>query len=150
MEMKSFPLLCAATALLAVCGSTTRAAIIINEVLVNPAGTDNGFEFVELKSTTGGVEAMTGLTLLVIEGEGTATGVIDQAISLNAFSTGTTGLFLQRDAATVLVPAPAAGTTVTVADFAPDLENGSQTFVLVSGFSGAVSTDYDVDNNGVL
>ena len=56
-----------------------------------------------------------------------------------------------RDAATVLVPPPAAATTVNVADFNPDLENGSNTFMIVSGFTGTAGTsDVDADNNGVL
>jgi len=126
-----------------------RASIQLNEIFVNPSGTDNGFEFLELRSTTGGVEAMTGLTLLVIEGESGA-GTVDVALDLGLFSTGTNGLFLWRDAATVLQPPPALATTLNIADFNPDLENGSQTYMLVTGWSGAIGTDYDTDNNGIF
>ena len=150
MEKRLLIRFCAAVALTALCLSTSHATMMLNEVFVNPPGTDNGLEFVELRSSTGGVEAMTGLTLLVIEGEGAAAGTVDQALSLNAFSTGTNGLFLWRDAATVMVPAPDAATSINVADFSPDIENGTQTYALVSGFSGAVATDYDGDNDGVL
>src|SRR5262245_25546702 len=79
---------------------TTRApaTIQLNEIFTNPSGGDNGFEFLELRSTTGGVEAMTGMTLLVIEGEPGASltqfGIVDVALSLNSFSTGTNGLSL--------------------------------------------------------
>ncbi len=39
---------------------------------------------------------------------------------------------------------------VHVADFNPDIENGSNTFVLVSGFSGAQGNDLDANDDGVL
>ncbi len=126
------------------------AVITLSKLFINPPGTDQGLEFIELSSTTGGVEAMTGLTLLVIEGDAGAAGTIDQALSLDAFSTGSNGIFLWRDSATVLDPAPAGGSAVHVADFTPDLENGSNTFLIVSGFTGTVATDYDTNNDGVL
>lgn len=130
--------------------SPARATILINELLVNPPSSDNGSEFIELLSTTGGVEAMTGLWFLAIEGDGTNAGSIDVALSLNSFSTGTNGLFLWRDNAAVLSPAPAAATTLNVADFNPDIENGSNTYLIVSGFTGSVGNDLDTDNDGVI
>jgi hypothetical protein len=149
--MKNLPVrFCAAVALLALCVGSSHATMLLNEVFVNPAGTDNGREFIELRSSTDGVEAMTGLTLVIIEGEGTNAGIVDQALDLGAFSTGTNGLFLWRDSATALLPAPEAATTLNVADFSPDIENGTQTYAIVSGFSGAVGTDYDADDDGVL
>ncbi|MGE3240188.1 MAG: PEP-CTERM sorting domain-containing protein [Pirellulales bacterium] len=141
---------CIATGILAACVGTARAGIIINEIGIDLPGTDNGQEFFELKSTTNGVESLSGLHLLSIEGDGASAGTIDQAISLGSFSTGTNGLFLWRDAATVLSPAPHPATVVNVADFSPDLENGSNTFVLVSGFSGAVGNDLDTNDDGML
>lgn len=130
--------------------SPARGAIFINELFINPPGTDNGLEFIELLSTTAGVEAMTGLTFLAIDGDGSNAGVIDQALSLNSFSTGTNGLFLWRDNAAVLSPAPAPATTLNVADFNPDIENGSNTYLLVSGFTGAVGNDLDTNDDGVI
>lgn len=131
---------------------SAHSAILLNEILVNPPGTDNGVEFLELRGSSGGIESMSGLTFLVIEGDGTApgAGVIDVALSLSAFSTGTNGLFLWRDAATVLSPAPDPATTLNVADFNPDLENGSNTFLIVNGFSGSVGTDLDAGDDGTL
>ncbi len=150
MEKQMLLRFCAATAIVAVCFGTSQAAMLLNEIFVNPSGGDNGFEFIELKSSTGGVETMAGLTLLVIEGEGTGAGTVDQALNLNSFSTGTNGLFLWRDAAAVLSPPPAAATTINVADFASDLENGGQSYLIVSGFSGVLGTDYDAANDGVF
>jgi uncharacterized protein len=126
------------------------AAIIINEILINPPGTDNGSEFFELWSTTQGVEALSGLWFIEIDGDTTNAGLVNSAINLGAFSTGTNGLFLRRDSATALLPAPDTATTVSVVDFAPDFQNGSSTYVLVSNFTGAVGNDLDADNNGIL
>ena len=50
--------------------SAAHSALVLNEIFVNPPGTDNGQEFFEIRSTTGGIESMAGLTLLGIEGDG--------------------------------------------------------------------------------
>jgi hypothetical protein len=131
--------------------SSSRAAVVINEIAIDLPGGDSGQEYFEIRSTTDGVESLDGLTLLVLEGDGASPGVVDVALSLNGFSTGTNGLFLWRDTATVLNPAPAAATTLNVVDFNPDLENGSNTFMLVRGWTGTVAmTDIDADNNGIV
>lgn len=141
---------CVLLAALAVCAGSASATVRINEVFINPPGTDNGFEFLELKGAAN--ESLNNLWLICIEGDssGTQAGTVDQAISLTGFSCGTNGLFLQRDAATVLSPAPDAGTTVRIADFNPDFENGSTSYLLVSGFTGAVGNDLDTNNDGVI
>lgn len=131
-----------------------QAALLINEIGINtendgPNLSDSGKEFFELLSDSG-VESLDGLTFLVIEGDGSAAGTIDKALSLDGFSTGTNGLFLWRDDAAVLLPAPEAATVVHVADFVPDIENGSNTFALVRGFTGAETDDLDTDNDGVI
>ncbi len=138
-----------ASLLFAGLAAPASAAVLINEVFANAPGTDNGAEYFEIRSTTGAT-ALTGLTFLVIEGGAASAGVVDVALSLGSFSTGTNGLFLWRDSVTTLSPAPNAATTVNVADFAPDLENGSQTYLLVSGFTGAQGDDLDTDGNGIL
>ena len=123
-----------------------QAAINFSEIFINPPGTDNGQEFIELRSTTGGVESMANVWLIGVEGDQGAIGVVDIAIDLGAFSTGTNGLFLRRDSATVLQPAPDPATVVSVADFLPDIENGTQTFFLVTNFTGAVGNDLDTND----
>jgi hypothetical protein len=124
------------------------ASVRINELFINPPGTDNGFEFFELKGSPS--FSLSGIWLLAIEGDGTSAGVVDVAIDLTGFSLGTNGLFLQRDAATVLNPAPASATTVRVSDFNPDIENGSNTYLLVRGFTGAIGNDLDTNNDGTI
>lgn len=122
--------------------------IQINEIFFNPDGADNGFEFFEIQGANSA--SLAGLSLLVIEGDGTGSGVVDQAFALSSFSLGSNGLFLWRDSATVLSPAPHASTVVNVADFNPDIENGTNSFLLVSGFTGAVGNDLDTNNDGTF
>lgn len=150
--MKKIKLLaCAALATLA---SASYGAPVINEFFINPPGPDGDSkqEFFEIRDTNNAAISLTGFTLLAIEGNGTGAGVIDQAISLSGLSTGTNGLFLWQANANVsnIVPGPEAATTINTADFSPDIENGTNTFLLVSGFTGAVGNDLDTDNDGVL
>ena len=128
------------------------AALWINEALINvPGGGDNGFEFLELKSSTPSM-SLAGLTLLYFEGNSPnpASGTPDQIINLGALSTGTNGLLLMRDAATVLTPAPNPATSLFVQDFNPDLENGGATIAIVTGWTGNTTSDIDADNDGIV
>ncbi|TWU26078.1 hypothetical protein Pla144_32950 [Bythopirellula polymerisocia] len=132
----------------------SQAALLINEIEVNtendgPNSSDSGKEFFEILSDLGS-ESLSGLTFLVIEGDGGGSGTIDKALSLDGFSTGTNGLFLWRDDSAVLLPAPDAATVINVADFDPDLENGSNTFALVRGFTGLEGDDLDTDDDGTI
>jgi hypothetical protein len=135
--------------LLSFAARSADAQIRINEIFINPPGTDNGLEFFELFSNSGNV-SLNNLFLIAIEGDGTAAGTVDQVLSLSGLSTGSNGLFMWRDAATTLTPGPDPNTNIFVQDFAPDLENGSTTFLLVNGFTGAINDDLDTDNDGVL
>ena len=136
--------------------ATSHATIQLNEIFLNPPSTDNTQEFIELRSTSSGVESLAGLSLVCIEGDGTLPGTIDFILNLGAFSTGTNGLFLWRDSALLINPAPDPATTINVGDwpvgtgFSGDLENGTQTFLIVSGFTGAQNQDLDTDNNGTI
>ena len=112
---------------------------------------DNGQEFFEIESDTGGVESLDGLTLIIVEGDSASNpGEVDQVINLSPFSTGANGLFLWADA--ILRPgfAAAAGTSVHIADFFPDLENGTSTYILVRGFTGFLGDDLDADDDGMI
>lgn len=123
-------------------------AQIISEVMMNPPSSDNGKEFIEIQA--GASTSLSGYHLITIDGDGGQAGRVDQVIDLGSWSTGTNGLLLIRDAATVLDPAPDAATNVVVNDFSPDLENGSNTYLIVSGWSGSGSSDLDTDNDGTL
>lgn len=146
----------AALAAFAAC-SAASAQVRFNEAMVNPPGTDNLYEWLELMSDTPNFD-MTGLTIVVIEGDdsgdGTGVaGVIDQALSLSGRSTGANNLFLWKSSAVGTPPfTPADPATVVFAqDFVPDLENGANTFLIVEGFTGSVGQDLDTGpNDGVL
>lgn len=145
-----------------------NAAIRINEILMNPPGSDTGREYFELISTTGGIEPLAGLSLLVIEGDieiDSATqlstgeeGSIDDVIDLSDFSTGANGLFFSREGGLTgenptdpiaFDPMPAMETVVDVRDASRfDFENDNSTYLLVSGFTGLSGDNLDTDNDG--
>ena len=139
-----------ATAAFLAAAANAVADIRINEININPPGTDQGREYAEFISTTGGIESLSNLWFIGIDGDGINAGVIDFAKNLGSFSTGANGLFLLRDTTDVLNPAPAPATPVGIDDYAPDIENGSQTFLLVRDFTGAVGLDLDANDDGVI
>ncbi len=141
-------------ALVAAAGAAS-ASVRISEIGLNPSGGDNGFEWLELSGPANSTGA--GLWLIQIEGDGTSAGVVDIAIDLGTVTFGSNGLWLRRDAAAVIdnsdapgIQGPSAGTSVTVADFNPDIENGTQTWAIVFGFSGSVGSDIDANNDGIV
>lgn len=134
-----------------VAAQQASAAVKYNEIVYDAPGADGGQEFVELIGTPG--ESLTGVTLVVIEGDAGAAGgggVVEQAVSLDGQVIGSNGLFLIRDSSTILSPAPAAGTTILVHDFTPDIENNTSNHFLVRNFSSSVGTDLDTTDDGVL
>ncbi|GAB4456983.1 MAG: hypothetical protein OHK0029_15890 [Armatimonadaceae bacterium] len=147
--MRKFLASASAVALLALAATGANAQVRINELLINAPGTDNGQEFLELLSDTPNF-SLNNIFFLSIDGDGGASGTIDQVVSLTAFSTGANNHFLLRDSNTVLNPAPLPDTNVAVQDFDPDLENGSNTFALVLGFTGSVGDDLDTNGDGSL
>ena len=120
--------------------TAANADVRFNEIYYGPEDPEDGRQFIELLSTTGGAESVENLWILestatpkpaslttparfspVIE-LGAATGGVD--------TTGSNGLFLWRDSTTVLdtsnapgVQGPAAGTTVYVKDHFPGRED---------------------------
>ncbi|HRK21465.1 MAG TPA: PEP-CTERM sorting domain-containing protein [Fimbriimonadaceae bacterium] len=136
---------------LACLGATGAHAQFIAEIGINPPGTDNGSEYIEIQGTAGA--SLAGLAIIQIEGDAGAAnpGNVDSVVNLGSFSFGSNGLLLVRDANTTIGAGPEAGTNVVVQDFAPDLENAdAQTWMLVNGFSGAAGNDLDTNNDGVL
>lgn len=146
MKIKSF-IYTASFALAAV--TSANAEVKFSEFFVNPPGSDNGFEFIELVTDIPNMN-MDGYTIVIIEAEGAASGTIDVALSLDGQKTGSNRLFLWRDATQVLIPAPDPNTEIFVQDFSPDLENGAQVYLIVKGFTGFIGQDLDLDGNGIL
>jgi hypothetical protein len=138
--------------------------IRFSEIFINPPGGDNGNEFFEISGPPGA--SLAGIWIVTIDGDNnaagnsTATGVVDFARDLSAFSLGSNGLLLLRDSATVTPPGPAPETTVIAGpDFVGcgttstsniDIENGAATYLLVRNFTGAPCLDLDVGNDGTL
>lgn len=125
----------------------------ISEMFVDPfAGpSDDGREFIEIMHTPN--FSLAGYYFLVIEGDNTGgsnSGVVDQVINLGSYTTGSNGLLLIRDSANVLLPAPSGGTNVVVFNFTPDIENGSNTYILGFGTPPTLGADLDTDGDGTL
>ncbi|KAA1260809.1 hypothetical protein LF1_33510 [Rubripirellula obstinata] len=99
--------------------------VVINEFVANHTGVDTD-EFIELFTLPNA--DLSALTVLVIDGDGGASGTINQAFPLGVADGA--GYF-----------------TVFQTNI---LQNGSQTYALVSGFTGAVGDDLDTDNTGGL
>lgn len=130
-----------------------------SELSINPPGTDNGQEFIELAGTPGA--SLSGFAIVVIEGDAAQAGVVDGVYDLAGQSLGANGLFLRRDSATalnsgmpvVVTPGPNPATVVQALDFNPDIENGSNTYLLLYSLGGALpalAADLDSDNDGTL
>ena len=138
---------------------SSPADILINEVLVNPEGNpDNNAEFIELISTTGGVESTGGLTIVIADQNGGNIGDIRTIIPLNGFSTGENGLLLLGAGYTRTNP-PENGqvpleTAIAAAPGLASIEgidpNGGVGIFLVEGFSGGIGNDLDNNDDGIL
>ncbi|MFZ4572868.1 MAG: hypothetical protein ACOYN0_00640 [Phycisphaerales bacterium] len=139
------------TAVLSLCAGLAAAQEVrFNEVMINPPGTDQGNEYIELKSDAAFAD-LSRFTIIVIEGDmPTPAGVVDQVLPLSGQATGANKLFLWRDTVAILPPGPAPETTIKVQDFVPDLENGANTFLIVEGWTGTQGMDLDTNNDGVL
>jgi len=102
-------------------------AQVINEFVNNHTGADTD-EFIEIFGLAN--TDYSNLTVVEIEGDGTSAGLIDDM----TFALGTTD-------------ANGFWTTGFKNNIA---ENGTMTYLLVSGYTGALNNDVDVDNDGVI
>jgi len=148
--MKQLALLAAAATL---CAAGTAAEPFISEMLINPPGVDESYESVEIQAPANfDFSQNGGYYLVCIEGDGSVAGTVDQVISLSGWTAGSNGILLIRDdSARVLLPAPDSASNVVFLNFTPDIENGTQTYVL--GYGDApypVGTDLDANKDGVL
>jgi hypothetical protein len=140
--------LVSSAAALALVSGLAQAQFTLSEAFVNPPGNDNGQEGFEVRGAPNA--SLAGYFLLVVEGDGASAGTLDVVLNLGAFSTGSNGLFLWRDAASAINPAADPATSINIADFNPDIENGSNTFILGFGTPPAQGTDLDSDNDATL
>ncbi len=105
------------------CG-TAVADPLINEFVFNHTGSDDT-EYIEIVGTPS--TDYSAFTVIVIEGDGTGAGTIDAALTMG--TTNAEGYY--------------------VSPFQNnEFENGTQTALLVEGFTGSVGDDLDTDNDG--
>jgi hypothetical protein len=140
-------------ALLFALASTAAAIPRINEVHANPAGTDaiggTSYEYIEIISTTGGVESLAGCRLMLLDTDGGNMGRVDGLWDLGALSTGTNGLLLLGVNLTATGGGPWAGKIApgtAIADIAiPPGKDGliepnrAWSLILVKNFTGAIT-----------
>ena len=124
------------------CGSGGGDSVMLNELRANQSGADTD-EYFELIGDPG--TSLDGLTLIAIgDGSGDSpNGVIEEAVDLTGFAINAAGFFVVGEPEMLL------GTP----DHAYELnfESGDQvTFMLVSGFTGVLDQDLDLDDDGVL
>lgn len=148
MKLRTLTLSLTGLALTAV----SSAQFQIAELGADLPGSDVGIEYFEIRGAANA--SLAGLTLLAIDGDGGAAGTIDGALDLGSFSTGSSGYFYGRND---LGPAAQAGVNESIfsvpfgtPNTGGGFENGSITFLLVSGFTGATASDLDPENDGVL
>jgi hypothetical protein len=119
--------------------SPPTSGFTINEARLNQPGADDD-EYFELTGTAG--ESLDGLTFVVI-GDGSAGyGVIEEVVSLDGFIINAYGFFLCGEPTM----------TIGVPDYAYELnfESDQTTHLLVSGFTGALDDDLDLEDDGIL
>jgi hypothetical protein len=136
--------LCAGLAL----GGISSAQFTLSKLFFNPSGNDGGQEAIEIRGPAS--TSLAGYWFLAIEGDSVnVMGILDVRTDLGAMSTGPNGLCVIRDAASAILPGTDAANALTfVNDWNPDLENGSNTYILGTGTPPAATTDLDVDNDG--
>lgn len=140
-------------AFLLVSSSETSAQTLLNEIDINPPGTDNPCEYVEIRGTPGAT--LTNTYFVAVEGDAAPSGTFDLVVDLSGRTIGSNGILVITGATTCTGRTIAAGSTqVTNAKLdtgASGIENGTITFLLVSSPTALVEgTDYDTNNDGTL
>ncbi|MGD9564436.1 MAG: CHRD domain-containing protein [Pyrinomonadaceae bacterium] len=147
---------CAGTALacllFVLCLNTS--AQIINELGINPAGTDQPCEYVELRGTPGAI--IENVHFVAFEGDGAPSGTADFVVTFGspgpAF--GSNGLIVITGTAACgsrSYPAETTRLQTSLLDASNGLENGTISLLLISSATAITpGTDYDVGNYGTL
>lgn len=126
-----------------------HSQLLLNEIVVNPPGPDDGKEFIELKGTPG--STLSNIYVAVFEGDPGSAGNSDLVIPLNGITLGSNGLlFIGTSLGYPNITAPTVFKDTLIFGL-PILENGSISFlVLFSPTPILPNVDYDNNNDGVL
>jgi hypothetical protein len=132
-------------------GIHAHAQLLLNEIVVNPPGGDEPFEFIELKGNPG--NTINNIYVCVFEGDSASAGNCDLVFPLNNITLGSNGLLLI--ATSLGFPnIPAATTFIDTLNFGIPggiLENGNTTFAIIFSPTPIVyNADYDTNNDGTL
>lgn len=130
---------------------TSHAQLVLNEMLVNPPGTDNPFEYIEIRGTPG--STINQIFLCVFEGDSASAGNCDLSIPLQDITLGSNGLLFIGT--TIGYPElPNETSVINDLNFAIPgsyLENGSTTFTLIFSTTNIEEDfDYDANDDGIL
>jgi hypothetical protein len=126
-----------------------NAQLLLNEIVVNPPGADDGKEFIELKGSPG--STLNNIFVVVIEGDPGSAGNSDLVIPLNGITLGSNGLVFIGTSLGYPNIAPPTVFKDTLIFGLPILDNGSISFlVLFSPSPILTNVDYDNNNDGVL
>lgn len=130
----------------------TNSAVLINEVLANPIGTDDSREYIELIGPPGA--SLNGLTILEVSGNGTNIGKVFLARDLTGASLGANGLLLIGENYQSFWPAwtsvPPATALLDMNHPRGRIDNDTTTFLLVTNFTGAAFDDLDTNDDGTF
>ncbi len=134
-------------------------SLVINEVYINPPGTDTSFEYLEFRGTPGAF-IPNDYYFLAIEGDG-GLGEVDHIFTLGGMQIGANGFlvlaqvgnFYSTVAAANVISANgnAGGWDAPFSSRSNDIENGSTSFLLIQAAVPPVAgNDIDAVGNGVL
>lgn len=132
----------------------SASAQLINELDINPGGTDQPCEYVELRGTPGAI--IQNVHFVAFEGDAAPSGTADFVVTFGspgpAF--GSNGLIVVTGTTACgarTYPAETTRVQTALLDASNGLENGTISFLLISSATAITpSTDYDTDNNGTL
>ena len=123
------------------------AQFYLNEVLLDPPGTDTPHNYIEIRGTAS--TPLTDLYVVTIEGDGSSNvGRVDEVINISSFSTGVNGYFVA--AQTNNFYNINSDAVVGLDLFSGDVESQSHTIMLIqSSTAPSTGDDIDTDDDGI-
>lgn len=132
--------------------------LLINEIHINPPGTDTGSEYVEFRGTPGST-IPSDYYLVSLEGDG-GLGLVDKVFSLGGMTVGSNGFLVLLQAgntyattvgSSIVTATGGTGWGTAFSSNTGDLENGSNSFLLIQAATAPVdAADVDAAGDGVL